>query len=280
MHTIEDIILSNDRRGISSLRSHLPSNFCENAARLILENKGTVFITTGFYILNCGVPETDGPPGAMAIYKALEKLGCNVYIVTDEFSAPLMQGLIDDKNKVLIFPIIDFPTSERYARQLLDKHKPSLLISVERCGVTKYSRYLNMRGKDISNFNAKIDYLFEMHDKSIGIGDGGNEIGMGNLAEVIPTIQGLPGEPCITEVKSLIIASVSNWGGYGLVAAVSILAEKNLLLSIDEDRAIIERTADLGAVDGMKEKQIAGVDGFSLDENSQILSQLHLILNK
>ncbi len=47
---------------------------------------------------------------------------------------------------------------------------------------------------------ARLDYLFEHGIPSVGIGDGGNEIGMGNLAEVIPG------------VDRLVLASVSNWG--------------------------------------------------------------------
>ena len=38
-----------------------------------------------------------------------------------------------------------------------------------------------MRNQDISDNTAKIDCLFGLHHKTIGIGDGGNEIGMGNI---------------------------------------------------------------------------------------------------
>ncbi|MCH9011199.1 MAG: DUF4392 domain-containing protein, partial [Chloroflexi bacterium] len=76
--TIEDIILDRDRRGISKLRQYLPADFCDQAAGFILEHPGKAIITTGFYILAAGVPETDGPPGAVAIGNALEALGFEV----------------------------------------------------------------------------------------------------------------------------------------------------------------------------------------------------------
>ena len=38
--TIEDIILDNDRRGISHLRPYVPSDFCDRAAQLVLDNPG------------------------------------------------------------------------------------------------------------------------------------------------------------------------------------------------------------------------------------------------
>jgi hypothetical protein len=47
---------------------------------------------------------------------------------------------------------------------------------------------------------------------------------MGNLAAVLPTVSTLPQQSAVTRVDRLVIASVSNWGGYGLVAALPRLA--------------------------------------------------------
>ena len=63
--TIEDVVLRYDKRGVSALRPHVPADFCHQAARLLAERAGVVLITTGFYILKTGTPETDGPPGAV-----------------------------------------------------------------------------------------------------------------------------------------------------------------------------------------------------------------------
>ena len=52
--TIEDIILDRDRRGISELRPYLSADYATQAAQLILDNPGTAFIVTGFYILDAG----------------------------------------------------------------------------------------------------------------------------------------------------------------------------------------------------------------------------------
>ena len=75
MTRIEEIILSSDTRGMSTLGKYLPDNYCEQAANLILQNPGPTIITTGFYILNGKMPETDGPPGAIAIGNALNSIG-------------------------------------------------------------------------------------------------------------------------------------------------------------------------------------------------------------
>ncbi len=65
--TVEDVILQHDKRGVTALRPHLPPDFCRRAAHLLAEHAGLVLITTGFYILRSGTPETDGPTGAVVI---------------------------------------------------------------------------------------------------------------------------------------------------------------------------------------------------------------------
>jgi hypothetical protein len=44
---IEDIILLNDKKGISKLKKHLPENFCRKAAEGIIKNSKRTIIATG-----------------------------------------------------------------------------------------------------------------------------------------------------------------------------------------------------------------------------------------
>ena len=273
--SIEDIILDNDRRGISALRAHLPEDFCDQAAALVLEHPGTAIITTGFYILAAGAVETDGPAGAIVIGNALQSLGFDVVYVTDLYSLPLMSSAIAPEHSVVDFPITDDEASKKHADDLLAKIDPSVVIAIERCGLTDESLFRNMHGQDITQYNARVDYLVSGHSNTVGIGDGGNEIGMGNLAKEVTEVPTLVKIPCVTGVSKLIISSVSNWGGYGLAAAMSKLSGKNLLPSIEEEQELVKRTVDMGAVDGMSAKQEYKVDGFTLEENSQTLIRLH-----
>jgi len=272
--TIEDIILQHDKRGISKLKPFLSDKFCSEAADNIFSNKGTVFITTGFYILKANAPETDGPPGAIAIGNALEKLGYNVFYVVDFYSFHLFIDIIESE-KVIIFPICSDEESDVYAKKLIKKFSPSVLISVERCGATADKKYQNMKGMDISDYNAKVDYLFFNHNNTIGIGDGGNEIGMGNLFSEINNIKELPDEPCSTKVNHLIISSISNWGAYGLIAALSQKACKDLLPSVEEEKKLIEKLISNGAVDGITGEVKTMVDGFEIEEYLEVLAELH-----
>ena len=275
---IEDVILGYDRKGMSGLRPFLPEDFCEQAARLITRPLGNAFIVTGFFILKVGLPETDGPPGAVLLGRGLKEMGFNVFYITDQFSLDLMQDLTEGEDAVISFPLDDDPGSEKFAQSLLKQYQPSLLVSIERCGRSADGRYLNMSGVDISSVNAKIDYLFLHHGRSIGIGDLGNEIGMGNLAHIIPSVDHLVPNPCVTRTTQLIIASVSNWGGYGLLAALSKRLGRNLVPRPEEERRLIERAVAIGAVDGCANERVCTVDGFPLEENAEVLSRLHKIL--
>lgn len=275
--TIEDIILDQDKRGMLALRPYLPDNYCSQAAQLILDHPGNVIIVTGFYVVMAGKPETDGPPGAIAIGEALKALGQTVTYVSDEYTTPVLRRYANGSD-VIDFPIYDVATSKSHAKKILDQVKPALLISIERCGRTRDDTYLNMRYVDISSHTARLDYLFDSDVPSVGIGDGGNEIGMGNLAEVIPTVDSLPDYPAVNQVDRLIIASVSNWGGYGLVAALSRITGKDLLPSVESETAMLHGMIEAGVVDGTTGYAVPTVDNFSAEENGALLTRLHRVV--
>jgi hypothetical protein len=279
---IEDVVLSHDRRGISALRGYLPARFCEEAAVFVLgkktEGRRPAVITTGFYVARAAAPETDGPPGALALGGALRSLGFDVIYVTDRHTLPLLPADLAGEDRVIDFPIADHDSSRRFARHLLDEVQPCLLVSIERPGFNVDHRYVNMAGEDITEHTAKIDYLFLNRSDTVGIGDGGNEIGMGNLAQYVPTIQTLPRNPALTPVERLVIASVSNWGAYGLVAALSRLVGRNLLPSLQWEKDVIREVVARGAVDGVSGQRRPEVDGFDLEQNSWAIGQLHRVL--
>ena len=272
--TIEDVILAHDRRGISALRAHLDVAFCDAAARFLLRHAGTALIVTGFYVQRAEAPETDGPPGALAIGRALRALGNRVVYVSDAYTAPLLADLAPRDTETVDFAIADDPISRQLARDLLDRVAPTVLIATERCALTASGTYLNMRGQDISPHTARLDHLFTQHPYSVGIGDGGNEIGMGNLVSRIPEVATLPDEPAVTRTTHLVIASVANWGAYGVVAGLSRLAGRNLLPLPADESASIRRLVSLGAVDGVTGAADCTVDSFTLAENTAVLEHL------
>ena len=271
---IEKIILHDDTRGMSDLYQKIGKGFIERSTKLILEKKGVIIITTGFYILSANAPETDGPPGAVALGKSLEKLGYDVFYVTDKYSYNILSGLSGEGN-IIEFPITSHIESSNFANKLIRDYDPKSLISIERAGLSNDGKYRNFKGEDFSKYNAKIDYLFEQHPRTVGILDGGNEIGSGNYIEEIIKLGNIIDYPSIITATESIISSTSNWGAFGLIAGLSIHENINLLPSVDEGKRLIEKTYNLGAVEGLTGESKPYVDGRSLEEDMICLKKLN-----
>jgi hypothetical protein len=146
-----------------------------------------------------------------------------------------------------------------------------------------------MRGRDITEHMAPAHLLFETVRRyspavtTIGIGDGGNEIGMGKIPwEVIR--RNIPGGgrvACRVPTDHLIVCGVSNWGAYGLAAGVRLLrghAPEAELFDLERERVLLQRMVDAGPlVDGVTSRQTATVDGLPFERYAEILTQLGAI---
>ena len=168
---------------------------------------------------------------------------------------------------------------EQYT-EVLEDYDPVALISIERCGKNIKDDYANMRGVSIKKNTAKADILFDLAKKrgipTFGVGDGGNEIGMGNLKEVI--VDKLALVPCKVEVDNLIIATVSNWGAYALAAYIQKIEKIQVLPTYKEIKSYLQAIVDLGSIDGVTKEQVLSVDGFPLTVEKEILDELHRVV--
>ena len=262
---VEDIILSRGLRGMDRIRGAVPAGYCARAARLLLENKGRVLIGTGFPV--GGSFETDGPIGAIALYRVLERLGHEAIFVC----APPISKVLADDFRTLEVPILSWDATRPIVESALADIQPSVIVSIERPGVAKDGRYYNMRGKDISDHLAKFDLFFDLCEcPTIGVGDGGNEIGMGN---VITELAHLPIIPSVTRCDELVIATVSNWGVYGIIAAMSRELHQDLFRLFDPVQ-IARHLVGRGAVDGKTGFAECSEDGFPPEVGLSIIAQL------
>ena len=262
---IEDIILSHGTRGMDRIRGAVPAGYCVRAAKLILENKGCVLIGTGFPV--GGSFETDGPIGAIALYRVLERLGHEPIFGC---APPISQVLAGDF-RTLEVPILSWAATVPVVESALASIRPAVIVSIERPGVARDGRYYNMRGQDISDFLAKFDLFFELCScPTIAVGDGGNEIGMGNVHAELAQ---LPIIPSVTMCNELVIATVSNWGVYGIIAALSRELDQDLFRYFDPVE-IVRYLVDRGAVDGKTGYAECSEDGFPLAVGLSIIAQL------
>ncbi len=268
MEKIEDIVLRHSGRGMDLLRKEMTDNYVEKAGKMILSwERGNVFLTTGFFV--AGFAETDGPPGTVFLALALKKLGFNPVIITDDYA----RGFFEIKGIETVY--MPFDEGVIWCENLLEKYKPVGLISIERCGKNSISDYANMRGISIAEKTARIDLIFELAAgkiPTIGVGDGGNEIGMGNLAPLISEKLSLL--PCVVKTDLLVIATVSNWGAYAITAWLEKLSGEKVLMSYEEVYDYICRTVEIGSVDGVLKERIVSVDGFGMETEKEIIQAL------
>ena len=265
--TFDDIILQHSTRGMDILYREHPSAYCEEATQALLAlDKGTVFLYTGFYV--GGYAETDGPIGTYFLARALKQLGFRPIIVTDAYC----EGYFKECETLYL---ANEQCHEAGCQAILDEYDPVCHISIERCGKNAEGLYANARKKDIGPYTVALDELFKVGGKSrptFAVGDGGNEIGMGNFKETI--VQYLPLSPCVVTCDYPVIASVSNWGAYGLIACLQKQTKELLLPSFEAVDAYLHHIVDLGSVDGIHVANVKSVDGKEWEIEQEILAAL------
>src|SRR5215475_3075545 len=102
----------------------------EAAARSLLKGKRTL-LTTGFTVAP-GQPETDGPPGAAVLGRALRRLGHKVSYVTDDVNVPVLEAALDALGEPRAVVVFDArPDATAAARRVLVAESPTHLVSIE-----------------------------------------------------------------------------------------------------------------------------------------------------
>ena len=149
----------------------------------------------------------------------------------------------------------------------------------------------DMRGRSINGLTAKTHRLFEWISEhrlpvtTIGIGDGGNEIGMGQFPwELMVAAGGTSAGriACRIATDFALVAGVSNWGAYALALAIARLRGPGQGADAWDEaqqRRLIEAMLDqAGAVDGITLRAEATVDGLPLDAYLRPLTEMRGIL--
>ena len=262
---IEAALVARNLRGMASVRPALTEGYCLRAARTLFNAKGNVLIGTGFPVTDTF--ETDGPLGAIALYRALETLGATPYIVC---GAPLSKALQQDY-RIVEIKVGKHHAQAQEAKELLEQLQPDVVLSIERPGQAADGHYYNMRGEDISARTACFDtFMNQASCPTIAIGDGGNEIGMGNVTEALKSLDIVA---AATRCDELLVADVSNWGGYALIALMGRLAGEDLLASL-RPLEILHYLSNLGSVDGVTRLNQLTEDGLDVAVGDALIREL------
>jgi D-glutamate cyclase len=303
------------------------------AATDLAQHARRVVIVTGFCRWSSAgmTAETDGPPGALLLARALLALGIDVLLVSDRYGAALLDAGCDHlglgRAITHEMPIEQhaaddaLPASDRWCEAFFTgpalgathlvaierpgpSHTPVSLAMQQRSGPvplerferevppTETNRCHNMRGERIDRWVAKTDRLFAWIERhraaitTIGIGDGGNEIGMGAIAwEILARALDSPQAGRIASrvaCDHLLLAGVSDWGAYGLALATAMLrgaAGEAAAWDAPSQATLIRTLVDrAGAVDGVTGEHTATVDGLELDVYLAALVQMRKVL--
>jgi hypothetical protein len=273
------------------------------AARILAENVkqgDVVLMLSGFVMRDYGRPETDGPIGAAVLGRALALgLGGVPVTASEAVCLPCLEacfaaaGLIpadlgalrSGRNRCgfVEFPV-DAAQAKDAAQRLLDELQPKAVVAIERPGAGSDGEYHGGGGFEISSFTAKTDVLFAMAQErgipTIGIGDLGNELGMGVVAEEVRAHVPL-GEVIAAHLAAdvAVIANISNWGAYGVAACLaSMLGNESYFHDGAEELRLIDACVRAGAIDPVGGQLRNWVDGTDARTNAALVDLLRSIV--
>jgi hypothetical protein len=255
------------------------------AAASSLGKATRVGLITGFFVPRGEVaaPETDGPVGTALLAAALAACGVPARVAVDTPCAAAVRAAVDSAGGGVA--VDEVGVDEGLDRLIGDWRRTGVshAVAIERCGRSADGRPRNMRGVDVSPWTAPLDDLFLAGPWiRLAVGDGGNEIGMGKLpsgliARTVPNGEKIA---CVTSCDRLVVAGVSNWGAYGLMAALAVArpdwaARIATFLTAERDLAVTRATVDkAGAVDGVTALREATVDGFGPEIHGPLIDEL------
>lgn len=292
---------------------------CMSAARILgnaidPDRRDVVIFITGFMSETLIRGEQDGPVGTACLARGLsEGLRVRPVIVTDtpqvemvqqtckgagfnvfdQLEVGLERGVARGKSLSVIDFAYDHEQARIRARDLVEMVHPVAAIAVERPSMSETGTYHSISGRDISDLTAKTDYIFLECQRrgipTIGIADGGNELGCGLIRDVI--IERRPNQArCIcscggtmasnTPSDFLVFGAVSDWGAFGIEACMAALLGKNSLLhSEDTMVSTLQQAVGAGLHDGMRGWLEPGSDGVPWRIEKNIIGMLRSMLD-
>lgn len=309
----QGIVRGNILQLYEAARAHLREPLTMLAARRLqaaVQPGGTVIIATGagsWPWMPSG--ETDGPPGAASLARAITLgLGGRPILVSDQRKLPPVAascraaGLVVDDARTLrarhgaaaVLPIsVEDAAARDQAQALLDDWDPQAVIAIEVLGPNARGEFHSLQGMNVSPDSPKVHHLFALAAErgilTVGVGDGGNEIGCGVIYEETRRIMPAGGScrcPCrdgmatVVGADVLVIGTTSNWAAYGIGASLALLLrDPGLLQDSATERRVIEQCAFSGATDGMSGMAVPWVDGTSLEVQQAVVTMLGMIVS-
>jgi hypothetical protein len=249
-------------------------------------------LITGFFVPGGDPPaaETDGPGAAALLVRGLLRAGVACRMATDTICHAACRTALDAAGAAGVE--LDGLAPGQAPDALIAAWRQAgidWVIAIERCGPAADGTARNMRGRDISPYVAALDRLFSAGPwRTIAVGDGGNEIGMGCvpralIAEHVPLGERIG---CVVPADFLIAAGVSHWGAYALLAAMAVRRTEwraAMLSGLDAalDHQVIEAMVTHGpAVDGVTLRREPTIDGLPMETHHTVLDAVRAAIDR
>jgi hypothetical protein len=234
-----------------------------------------------FICCNAGVPpllpfgETDGPLGGAAVARAISVAtgAIPVFVHSTGHAGTVIAAAKAIGLQILPREMAEQRPSwvaidERYeatdvedseAAALIDRYRPTAMVALECLAPNKDGITCSSMGYPVERSPAYHN-LFRLAAErgipTIGVGDGGNEIGLGRIQAatraVFPNPPGGNDLATVVATDVCIVAAVSNWGGYGIAAMLSLLSGNPRALHTDDlDRRMLDAVCMAGAGEGL-----------------------------
>jgi len=268
----------------------------------------TVIFLTGWYLPMFMIGETDGPPGVAGLARAVN-FGLEATPIVFSESGHLeiirsslrgagfrISNELKEAQKILcrayvaapLSPLMDEERSKEIINRWLDDLKPSAIIAVEKSSPNAAGLNHSLPGRDITPLTGKYHLMVEEAKRrgifTIGCGDGGNEIGMGNVQEEVRQYLATGakcycgcGEGCAATTKTdvLVVGFISNWAAYGIEAALALLLNRPEIMHDGEiEERVLQLTANAGSAGPPYGFSEMGVDELPARFNIFLVEQL------
>jgi hypothetical protein len=251
-----------------------------SAAASFAAGELSVLILTGAFISWADQPaaETDGPPGAAMLGEFIQLIGGRALLLTDAPCAPVVAATAADAGLE-----VKVAGSAADVTPLVGDAAFTHVVSVERLGPAADGNTYFMSGERAETTGAKLERVLEdAAGRTIGIGDGGNELGMGSLtpdliAKTVPHGEKIA---CRVGADDLIVSGISNWGAAALILAIGLSRPGALEAALqvatgDRHQHLVDLALEAGALDGVAGRSQRSVDGVDLETAGNLIDKMN-----
>ncbi|MDB5947997.1 MAG: hypothetical protein JWQ33_3023 [Ramlibacter sp.] len=238
------------------------------------------------------VGENDGPIGTVVLARALVAIGHSVRVLTDPVAAEPFRGLLRAMGLEARIQVLEIGLDDRALQERLAAES-DVLCAIERLGGNASGIIYGATGVSRAPHRANLDHLFNtaraMGKRTVAIGDGGNEIGFGNLhprlSEMSPQFAFKDVTPCgggvysVVNTDVLLVANSSNMGANAVTAGLALLRrDLSLCHTAEEELALAHVGVGLGLIDGGSGLLRPWCDGIPPRANAAVVEVMRTIV--